>query len=146
MKLTKEQILQMKDKFDELSARATTIQKDWEDFAEWLEENITLQEPNATRWYHCSERLPTEKDSSTFGNVLHYSKQNGLRVEQIDWFKSSMDCWWTPAPKNLVKPTPPDPFEEFVKEFSNVDFTTHNLSSREWLRKAYELGLSQPKQ
>lgn len=103
-------------------------------------------EPNTTRWYHCSERLPTAEDADEMGNVHWLSDRKRPGWRKVSSIESKDDTWWSPVMKNLVRPAPPDPFEEFIKEYSKVNCATHNLTSREWLRKAYELGFSQPKQ
>lgn len=108
------------------------------------------EEPNTSRWYHCSERLPTEEDTDSQGDVARLDANRELHITNYLGFTKDAHCWWTPSPKNLVKPTPPDPFEELWKEattsfgpFPSV-FLENDVKNA--MKKAYELGLSQPKQ
>lgn len=147
MKLTEEQIQSMRDKFEELSIRTTTVSKDWEDFADWLsKQQLTQPTENTRQWIHCSERLPTKEDADSCGLILFYSTESGS-LHGAAWTlpdrsKKFSNMFWTPAPKNLVKPTPPDPFEEW-RSVNSLLLAHEGVV--EIARAAFEAGKSQPK-
>lgn len=136
MKLTEEEKQKVLSKWNELISRVTTRpNQDFIDLVEWALAEFSQLE-NITRWIHCSERLPTKEDANSRGEVWVITTPSyHATIVNLSVLSSNDDVWWATPIEKLKKPTPPDPFEEWLRAKRELTEYTKNL-----LKEAYELG------
>ena len=141
MKLTEEEKQKVFSKWFELISRVTTRpNQDFVDLVEWALAEFSQLE-NITRWIHCSERLPKKEDANSNGEVWVITTPSyHASIVNLSVLSSHDDVWWATPVEKLKKPTPPDPFEEWLGGQLKLTEQTKNL-----LREAYELGRKNPK-
>jgi hypothetical protein len=100
---------------------------------------------NSAQWYHCSERLPTAEDAGSDGpkRIPVILESGAGDSAGLSWFDQERKAWWTPVPKNLVKPTPPDPFEAW---WNQNCYSFPKEVSLYQVKAVYELGQANPHQ